>query len=84
MKFTNPIFVAFIVWQSITLSLSAVELTPQELEFFETKIRPVLVQSCYECHSQQAANKNELKGGLLLDTRQGILRGGEMDLHRYG
>ena len=77
MKFTNPIFVAFIVLQSITLSLSAAELTPQELEFFETKIRPVLVQSCYECHSQQAANKNELKGGLLLDTRQGILRGGE-------
>jgi hypothetical protein len=77
MKFTNHIFVAFIVLQSIALSLSANELTPQELEFFETKIRPVLVKSCYECHSQQAAKKDELKGGLLLDTRQGILRGGE-------
>ena len=77
MKFTTHIFVAFIVVQSITLALSADELTPQELEFFETKIRPVLVKSCYECHSQQAAQKNELKGGLLLDTRQGILRGGE-------
>ena len=77
MKFTNHIFVAFVVLQSIALSLSANELTPQELEFFETKIRPVLVKSCYECHSQQAAKKDELKGGLLLDTRQGILRGGE-------
>ncbi len=43
-------------------------------EFFETKIRPVLVAKCYECHSAAA---DEPAGGLLLDTREGIRRGGE-------
>ncbi len=47
---------------------------PAQLEFFEKKIRPVLVQKCYECHSAKA---DEVKGGLLLDTRDGIRKGGE-------
>jgi hypothetical protein len=42
--------------------------------FFEKNIRPVLVKECYSCHS---ANSKEVKGGLLLDTRDGIRRGGE-------
>jgi hypothetical protein len=25
--------------------------TPQQIEFFESKIRPILAQECYECHS---------------------------------
>ena len=36
--------------------------------FFESKIRPVLVERCHECHSSQA---KKLKGGLRLDTRDG-------------
>ena len=43
------------------------------LAFFETKIRPVLVERCHECHSSQSKKP---KGGLLLDTRDGIRRGG--------
>ena len=65
------------VLHSVAVLLSADEFSPQALEFFETRIRPVLVKSCYKCHSQQAASNNELKGGLLLDTRQGLLRGGD-------
>ncbi len=42
--------------------------------FFETKIRPVLVKHCYECHSTESGKS---KGGLLLDTRDGIRAGGE-------
>jgi len=49
----------------------------EKLEFFETKIRPVLVQHCYSCHSQEAKANNKLKGGLLLDSRQGLLVGGD-------
>jgi len=51
-------------------------LSPQDagVEFFEKKIRPVLVEKCYKCHSTQAAKE---KGGLLLDTREGVLKGGE-------
>ncbi|MCP4508933.1 MAG: DUF1549 domain-containing protein, partial [Fuerstiella sp.] len=46
----------------------------QRLDFFETKIRPVLVEHCYECH---AADSRKLSGGLLVDSRQGLLEGGE-------
>jgi hypothetical protein len=46
-------------------------------EFFEKKIRPVLAKNCYECHSGAAAKKGKLKGGLQLDTRAGIRKGGD-------
>ncbi len=45
-----------------------------EIEFFEKEIRPVLVQHCYECHSTDAA---ELKAGLFVDSREGLIKGGE-------
>ena len=41
--------------------------------FFESKSRPILVERCYECHS---AEKKQ-KGGLLLDTKEGTLKGGD-------
>ncbi|MCS6850199.1 MAG: DUF1553 domain-containing protein, partial [Gemmataceae bacterium] len=44
------------------------------VEFFEQKIRPVLVKHCYSCHSAEA---KKVKGGLLLDTRAGMLKGGD-------
>jgi len=47
------------------------------LDFFEAKIRPVLVDSCYKCHSAGAAAKKKLEGKLSLDTREALLRGGE-------
>ncbi|MAT11119.1 MAG: hypothetical protein CMM02_08940 [Rhodopirellula sp.] len=47
------------------------------LDFFEAKIRPMLVKHCYECHSAEAVAKNNLKGALLLDTRAGSAKGGE-------
>src|SRR5581483_2406445 len=42
--------------------------------FFESKIRPVLAEHCYKCHSA-AAGKTE--AGLALDTRKGIRAGGD-------
>lgn len=50
---------------------------PNQIEFFEKKIRPVLVEHCYQCHSAKAAENNKLRGGLFLDTRAGLLTGGE-------
>jgi len=52
----------------------AAEPTAESLAFFEKKIRPVLVEHCYKCHS---ASSEKVKGGLLLDTREGIRKGGE-------
>ena len=46
----------------------------QRLEFFESNIRPVLVKHCYECH---AGDSKKVQGRLLLDSRQGLLKGGE-------
>lgn len=45
-----------------------------ELRFFEQKIRPLLVEHCYECHSEEAG---EQQGGLLLDRRSGWIEGGD-------
>src|SRR5262245_14571324 len=44
------------------------------LEFFEKNIRPVLAEKCYKCHS---ASAEKVKGGLQLDTREGIREGGD-------
>ncbi|MEW4527671.1 DUF1553 domain-containing protein [Maioricimonas sp. JC845] len=52
----------------------AEELTAQQRDFFETKIRPVLVRHCYECHS---AESESVKGGLLVDHAQGLTAGGD-------
>ena len=44
-----------------------------EVEFFERKIRPVLVENCYTCHSAELETP---MGGLLLDSREGLHKGG--------
>jgi hypothetical protein len=49
----------------------------QGLAHFESKIRPVLVKECYQCHSTEAAKNKKLRGGLQLDTREGIRKGGD-------
>lgn len=46
----------------------------EQIEFFEKKIRPVLVEHCYKCHS---ADAKEVKGGLRLDSRNALRRGGD-------
>jgi hypothetical protein len=48
--------------------------TEEQLAFFESRIRPLLIKHCYECHGQEAT---EIAGGLLLDSHAGIVRGGD-------
>ena len=43
-------------------------------EFFEARIRPVLIKHCYECHSTES---DTVQGGLLIDSAAGVLRGGD-------
>ena len=47
--------------------------TSKQLDFFESRIRPVLIEHCLECHS----NNDKRKGGLALTSRAALLRGGE-------
>lgn len=46
----------------------------RQVEFFETKIRPALVEHCYQCHS---AESRKQRGGLSLDTKGALLKGGD-------
>ncbi|MBP6824054.1 MAG: hypothetical protein KA368_21080, partial [Acidobacteria bacterium] len=43
-------------------------------DFFEKKIRPVLATNCYACHSSKLKSP---MGGLVLDTKSGLLKGGD-------
>lgn len=47
------------------------------LEHFEKKIRPILTEHCYKCHSEESQKAGKLKGGLRLDTKEALLKGGD-------
>ncbi len=51
--------------------------TPEQVAFFETRIRPVLSQHCYQCHSAEALRAGTLKASLMVDSRAGMAKGGE-------
>jgi hypothetical protein len=57
---------------SFTLLLTAHTSLAEDHAFFESKVRPVLVEHCHECHSGE-----KTKGGLALDTKQGWQKGGD-------
>ena len=59
--------------QTLTIQPGQQEASREGLEFFEKKIRPVLVDNCYVCHSAQSKKP---QGGLLLDSIEGMLKGG--------
>ncbi len=61
------------VWRGEHDGLAATELSPEGIEFFEKRIRPLLVKHCYECHS---ADAKEVEGELLVDSRVGMRKGG--------
>jgi mono/diheme cytochrome c family protein len=60
--------------QTVILAALMVQDDAAGIDFFEKKVRPVLVESCASCHSSSA---KKIKGGLLLDTPEGILKGGD-------
>src|SRR5262245_13607174 len=59
----------------LALGAQAQETDRDGIEFFEKKIRPVLVERCYSCHSAEA---KKVKGELYVDSREGLLKGGEL------
>ena len=56
------------------LTAAEPEFSDTSLEFFEKQVRPLLVKHCYSCHSKQA---KEVRGGLRVDSRIAMLRGGD-------
>ena len=57
----------------LALPCAAAEHPPEAIKFFETKIRPVLAENCYQCHGEK-----KQKGSLRLDNLGYILEGGEL------
>ncbi|KAA5539928.1 DUF1553 domain-containing protein [Roseiconus nitratireducens] len=51
------------------------QISADHLEFFEAKVRPLLVEHCYDCHSEEAG---ESSGDLMVDSADGLRRGGSM------
>lgn len=72
MKRSLVFFVLFITFYSNLFAKQ--DLNPEQLNFFETRVRPLLTEKCLECHSNE---KGKVKGGLSLDSREEILKGGE-------
>jgi hypothetical protein len=73
-RFMNSIRFAVLLLATLSVSPAlADELTPEQLSFFETKIRPVLIRECYGCHSNKSGN---VRGGLRLDSKELMLIGG--------
>ena len=62
------LLVSFILYSNIVVGQET------GIKFFEENIKPVLTTQCYSCHS---SNSKDVKGGLSVDTRQGILNGGD-------
>ena len=50
------------------------EFDSADLEFFESKVRPILVTHCYDCHGPEADPR---EGGLLATSRKALLKGGD-------
>ena len=68
------IWAAVVCFGLAVLSASASSPESSGIEFFEKHVRPVLVENCYKCHSAEA---EKLKGGLHLDSKEGVLKGGD-------
>src|SRR4051812_31422732 len=70
----NRLLALLAVWASVHMIQAEEKAEANGVEFFESKIRPVLVENCYKCHSEKA---EKLKGALYLDTKDGVLKGGD-------
>jgi len=76
MRMSRVFLLAALVATGPSVAIAA-EPDQAAVDFFEKKIRPVLVEQCYSCHSAEAMGKKKLKGDLQLDTKDSTLKGGE-------
>ncbi len=70
----NSTFLTLALVTGFSGAVQAAELAKAQVEFFENKIRPIFSTSCLKCHS---AAEGKVKGGFAMDTRDGLLKGGD-------
>ncbi|MEY5025699.1 MAG: hypothetical protein RLZZ244_1227 [Verrucomicrobiota bacterium] len=63
-----------LAWNGSVLGAAGSGITPEQEQFFENKVRPILAKHCIKCHS---VAEGKMKGGLGLDNRAATLKGGE-------
>ncbi len=68
-----PLVLAALVLPTIASAGEADPLTPGQMAFFEQRVRPLLIERCYTCHSEA----KKVNGGLRLDSRRGLIEGGD-------
>ena len=73
-RISSPLLLIALLTVSSQVAFGQEELSREELNFFEAKIRPVLIKECYGCHS---AKTGATKGGLMVDTKDALLVGGD-------
>ena len=71
----RPSYISTLFLACVPATALAQTPTAEQLTFFESKVRPILSARCYTCHSQSA---KKVKGGLKLDGRESILKGGDI------
>src|SRR6185369_16384963 len=74
----RPLASASVAFLALASALRAADaatpaISSSDMQFFESKIRPVLVDRCYKCHSRDS---DKVRGGLMLDTREALMHGG--------
>ena len=67
-------FLALCLAGTVLADENSPEPTQEGVKFFETRIRPVLIDQCYRCHSSEGQG---VRGGLAVDSRESLLIGGE-------
>ena len=70
MRWSWLIFTAIVLGGSFVAP--AAEPSREALEFFEKRVRPILVENCHKCHGEK-----QHKGGLRLDSIAAVLKGGD-------
>src|ERR1700736_5011771 len=74
MKYGLPLLLASCLVTLYCAPSQAAVIDSSRGDFFEKKIRPILMDNCYKCHSPAGG---KIKGGLNLTSRQSLLKGGE-------
>jgi hypothetical protein len=77
LHFTNIVVILFCVAGTMSFAADTAEVPtfpPEQVEFFEKHVRPVLIARCFECHSSDARN---VEASLLVESRHALLAGGD-------
>ena len=79
MRIRGLIYISFILFYALNPFAVSSDSNGEDsnIIFFEKQIRPILVTKCFSCHSEEAKNNGKLKAGLLLDSAESIIKGGD-------